>query len=66
MESSYGSSGPYSKSNSELEASYDRVADKYADEFFHELERKPFDRNLLDAFAGSVRARGEERRIPDF
>jgi len=47
------------KSKSELEASYDRVADEYADEFFRELERKPFDRELLDAFAASVRARGE-------
>ena len=47
------------RSKSELEASYDRVADQYADEFFHELERKPFDRELLDAFAESVRARGE-------
>lgn len=47
------------KSKSELEASYDRVADQYADEFFRELERKPFDRELLDAFAESVRGRGE-------
>ena len=47
------------KSKSELEASYDRVANQYADEFFRELERKPFDRELLDAFAESVRARGE-------
>jgi ubiquinone/menaquinone biosynthesis C-methylase UbiE len=44
---------------SELEASYDRVAEQYADEFFRELERKPFDRELLEAFAESVRARGE-------
>ena len=47
------------KSTSELEASYDRVADQYADEFFRELERKPSDRALLDAFAESVRGRGE-------
>ena len=47
------------KSKSELAASYDRVADQYADEFFHELERKPFDRQLLYAFAESVRTRGE-------
>jgi len=33
---------------SDLEASYDRVAAKYADEFFSELERKPFDRELLE------------------
>jgi len=47
------------KSKSELEASYDRVAEQYADEFFRELETKPFDRELLDAFAESVRGRGE-------
>ena len=47
------------KSKSELEASYDRVADQYADEFFRELERKPFDCELLDAFAQSVRTRGD-------
>src|SRR2546423_14836647 len=47
------------KSKSELEASYDRVAEQYADEFFRELERKPFDRELLYAFAESVRTRGE-------
>jgi SAM-dependent methyltransferase len=44
---------------SDLEASYDRVAANYADEFFSELERKPFDRELLDTFAESVRGRGE-------
>jgi trans-aconitate methyltransferase len=44
---------------SELEASYDRVAKQYADEFFRELERKPFDRELLDTFAESVCRGGE-------
>jgi len=44
---------------SALEASYDRVAAQYADEFFCELERKPFDREVLEGFAESVRARGE-------
>ena len=43
---------------SELEASYDRVAEEFADEFRAELERKPFDRDLLDRFAESVRGRG--------
>ena len=42
----------------ELEASYDRVAGEFAEEFFGELERKPFDRELLDAFADSVRGQG--------
>lgn len=39
---------------SELEASYDRVAEQYADEYFNELERKPFDREMLDEFARAV------------
>jgi SAM-dependent methyltransferase len=48
-----------SKQKSELEASYDRVAEQFVDEFFNELERKPFDRELLDRFAESVRAEGQ-------
>ena len=36
---------------SELEASYDRVSARYAEEFYRELARKPFDRELLDEFA---------------
>ena len=43
---------------SELEASYDRVSVRFAEEFYGELERKPFDRELLDEFAGGLRARG--------
>jgi SAM-dependent methyltransferase len=35
----------------EHRASYDRVAEAYADTFLDELDRKPFDRELLDAFA---------------
>lgn len=46
------------KPQSELEASYDRVAEHYADEFFGELERKPFDRELLDEFAKNARTLG--------
>jgi ubiquinone/menaquinone biosynthesis C-methylase UbiE len=41
-----------------LKSSYDRVAERYAAEYFNELERKPFDRELLDAFADSVRGHG--------
>ena len=52
---------------SEIEASYDRVAEAFADEFSGELARKPFDRDVLDQFAEGVRARGrvrsEERRV---
>ena len=42
------------KPRSELESSYDRVAEEYVCEFFEELKRKPFDRELLDQFAGSL------------
>lgn len=37
-------------------ASYDRVAGQYAAEYFDELDRKPFDRELLTRFA---------KRLPD-
>lgn len=46
------------KQQSELEASYDRVAEHYADEYFGELGRKPFDRELLNEFAKNVRNLG--------
>jgi SAM-dependent methyltransferase len=44
--------------NRDLVASYDRAAERYAETFFHELDRKPFDRELLDAFAETVHGRG--------
>ena len=44
---------------SELESSYDRVARHYAAEYFDELSRKPFDRELLDRFAESISGAGE-------
>jgi len=37
---------------------YDRVARAYAERYFTELERKPFDRELLDRFAADLRGRG--------
>lgn len=40
--------------NPHLAADYDRIAEPYAEAFFDELERKPFDRDLLDRFARSV------------
>jgi len=46
------------ESHSELQASYDRVAENYAAEYFGELERKPFDREMLDQFSETVSARG--------
>jgi SAM-dependent methyltransferase len=42
----------------ELRASYDQVAEEYADTFFDELDRKPFDRKLLEAYAERTRGRG--------
>lgn len=34
----------------ELQNSYDRVAEEYAKRFYDELDRKPFDRKMLDWF----------------
>jgi SAM-dependent methyltransferase len=42
----------------EIQGSYDVVADAYAEQFFDELSRKPFDRALLDAFAFDCEGRG--------
>jgi SAM-dependent methyltransferase len=36
-------------------ATYDQVASAYADSFVHELDHKPFDRELLNRFATTVR-----------
>jgi SAM-dependent methyltransferase len=44
--------------NQDLVASYDRAAERYAEMFSDELDRKPFDRALLDRFADDVRDRG--------
>src|SRR6267142_5463372 len=46
------------KQGPELQAGYDRVAEHYATEYFDELKRKPFDCELLDTFAESVRDDG--------
>jgi SAM-dependent methyltransferase len=42
----------------EMKASYEVVAKAYAAQFFDELSRKPFDRQLLDAFAADCEGRG--------
>ncbi len=42
----------------EVRSSYDMVAEAYAQKFFDELSRKPFDRGLLDDFAAALNARG--------
>src|SRR4030095_9457319 len=39
--------------------SYDPAAERYAEIFFDELDRKPFDRALLDQFADDVRGCGK-------
>ena len=46
-------------SKSDLQVGYDRVAEHYATEFFEELRRKPFDCQLLDEFANSVKGAGD-------
>ena len=46
------------KSRTEIEDSYDRVAEPFAEEFYGELARKPFDRAQLDQFAERLRGRG--------
>jgi ubiquinone/menaquinone biosynthesis C-methylase UbiE len=46
------------KPQSEIESSYDSVAEPYAEEYFAELEKKPFDRGLLDGFAETMHSRG--------
>jgi SAM-dependent methyltransferase len=44
--------------SSDAEAGYDRVAEDYATEFCEELKRKPFDCEMLDAFADELRNQG--------
>src|SRR5215217_5845606 len=43
---------------SDVQDTYDRVADEYVRHIFHELDGKPFDRELLDRFADLVRGKG--------
>lgn len=43
---------------SNLQSTYDRVADEYVRHIFNELQHKPLDRELLDRFAESVREAG--------
>jgi len=42
----------------EVQWSYDRVADEYAQHIYDELRHKPLDRQLLDRFADRVRGTG--------
>jgi SAM-dependent methyltransferase len=43
---------------SDVQTSYDLVADEYVRRIFDELEHKPLDRELLDRFASRVQGRG--------
>jgi ubiquinone/menaquinone biosynthesis C-methylase UbiE len=43
---------------SDVQASYDRVADEYVRHIYDELRHKPLDRQLLDRFADSMRGAG--------
>ena len=42
----------------DVRRAYDRVAERYAETFWDELSRKPFDRERLDRFASVTRRRG--------
>src|SRR2546428_13222742 len=44
--------------NPDLAGTYDRVAEPYGEQFFEELDRKPFDRELLDSFEERLGGRG--------
>lgn len=46
--------GPW---NPDLAGDYDRVAERYANAYFDELNRKPFDREVLDRFAQGIAGR---------
>jgi SAM-dependent methyltransferase len=41
-----------------IRQSYDQIADEYVRRIYHELEHKPFDRELLTRFADAVSDRG--------
>jgi SAM-dependent methyltransferase len=49
---------PRSPDHTDVEGAYDRVADEYVRRIFHELDQKPFDRQVLDRFADRARGRG--------
>lgn len=42
----------------QIESLYDAVADRYADEFWRELDRKPFDRHWLERLAALAKGIG--------
>src|SRR5690349_3614900 len=46
------------RNSSEIQTSYDTVADEYVRRIYDELQHKPLDRQLLDRFASEVRENG--------
>ena len=46
------------QAQTELQSSYDRVAEEYARQFSDELDQKPFDRKMLDWLAEKVKGLG--------
>src|SRR5215475_9044715 len=44
------------KNLSEVQNSYDQIAEEYVRRIFNELAHKPLDRQLLDRYAASVRS----------
>lgn len=46
------------RAQTKLLSSYDRVAEKYAEQFRDEIAEKPFDRKMLDLLAEKVNGRG--------
>jgi ubiquinone/menaquinone biosynthesis C-methylase UbiE len=46
------------QAQTELQNSYDRVAEEYAKRFYNELDSKPFDRKMLDWFIEKVNGVG--------
>ncbi|MFS8067706.1 MAG: class I SAM-dependent methyltransferase, partial [Byssovorax sp.] len=46
------------RDHSDIQDTYDRVADEYVRRIFHELDGKPFDREILNRFAQRVRGLG--------
>jgi SAM-dependent methyltransferase len=41
-----------------IQSSYDALAEEYANRFFHELDHRPRERDLLERFAAACRGRG--------
>jgi ubiquinone/menaquinone biosynthesis C-methylase UbiE len=46
------------QTQTEVQSSYDRVAEEYAGQFCDEMDKKPFDRKMLDWLAEKVNAAG--------